>query len=205
MHDEDGTSTRSGSTEALLDLVLDNAASGSGVEDFLAGLAALAGQRLSRPDAEVTCGITLYRRRKPASTAGSGGGDARSSLQVALVLDAENSGVVRLYASDPGAFSDNDREAAEEFAAEASRAVLVVLQVARLSDARDDLAAAMQSRTIIDMAVGAIMSQNRCRRDTAFKILRNTSNNRNMKIRDVAAAVIAGIAGDTDMSARFDE
>ncbi len=202
---ENRTGTTSGSTGALLELVLDNAATGSEVEEFLAGLAALAGHRLSRPEADVTCGITLYRRRKPASTAGSGGDDARSSMQVALDLDAESSGVVCLYSSRPGAFSDADREAAEEFAAEASRAVLLVLQVAILSDARDDLAAAMQSRTIIDMAVGAIMSQNRCQRDIAFKILRNTSNNRNMKIRDVAAAVIAGIAGDTDMSARFDE
>ena len=58
----------------------------------------------------------------------------------------------------------------------------------------------MQSRTIIDMAIGAIMAQNRCGRDAAFKILRNTSNNRNLKIRDVAAAVVASIAGDTDMS-----
>ena len=63
----------------------------------------------------------------------------------------------------------------------------------------------MQSRTIIDMAIGAIMAQNRCRRDTAFKILRNTSNNRNMKIRDVAATLIGSIAGDTDTSARFED
>ncbi|MET4093859.1 ANTAR domain-containing protein [Arthrobacter sp. UYCu712] len=191
-------------TGTLLDLLLDNAAASSGMDDFLAELAVLAGHRFSRPGAEVSCGVTLYRRRKPASTAGSRGRDARSSIREDLVLDAENSGVVNVYSSRPGAFCGEDRAAAREFAADASRAPLIALQIARLSDSRDDLTAAMQSRTIIDMAVGAIMAQNRCQRDIAFKILRNTSNNRNMKIRDVAVAVVAGIAGDTDMSARFD-
>ncbi len=55
------------------------------------------------------------------------------------------------------------------------------------------------------MAIGAIMAQNRCSRAAAFKILRNTSNNRNVKIRDVAASVIPSIAGDEDLSPHFDE
>ncbi len=204
MH-QNSISTSAGSTGTLLGLVLDNAATDSGVDDFLAELAALAGHRFSRPGADVSCEVTLYRSRRPTSTAGSRGGDARSSVQEDLVLDAENSGVVSVYSSRPGAFCDEDRAAVRDFAADASRALLIALQIARLSESRDDLTAAMQSRTIIDMAVGAIMAQNRCQRDVAFKILRNTSNNRNMKIRDVAVAVVAGIAGDTDMSARFDE
>ena len=96
-------------------------------------------------------------------------------------------------------------ERAHRFAAEASPALLLALRISQLGESRDDLAAAMQSRTIIDLAIGAIMAQNRCGREAAFKILRNTSNNRNMKIRDVAAAVVASIAGDTDMTARFEE
>lgn len=137
--------------------------------------------------------------------AGSLGEGAGSVLRVPLVLDDENTGVLNLYSVRPDAFSDGETALAEAFAEQLSRSLLLALRLARLTQSRDDLAAAMQSRTVIDMAIGAIMAQNRCSRDAAFKILRNTSNNRNMKIRDVAASLISSIAGDEDLSPHFDE
>lgn len=196
---------RSSSTGTLLGLVLDSTDAGSGVEDFLAKLATATGQELSRPDREVTCAITVMRRKRPPSAAGSTLAGAGSSLRIPLTLDDETSAVVELHSSRPEAFSAEDAAEAQDFTAEASRALLLALRISQLNDSRDDLAAAMQSRTIIDMAIGAIMAQNRCRRDAAFKILLNTSNNRNMKIRDVAATLIGSIAGDTDTSARFED
>jgi len=189
----------------LLDLVLDNTEPGSGVDHFLARLAALAAEELSRPEREVTCGITVFRRKQPSSDWGSTGDGSASMLQVPLVLDDENSAVVNLYSTRTAAFSPDDVEHARQFGNDASRALLLALRFSQLRDSRDDIAAAMQSRTIIDLAIGAIMAQNRCGREAAFKILRNTSNNRNMKIRDVAAAVVASIAGDTDITARFED
>ncbi|HEX9086254.1 MAG TPA: ANTAR domain-containing protein [Arthrobacter sp.] len=195
----------SGSVSTLLELVLDSTEAGFGVGDLLAELASLAAKELSRPECEVSCRITLTRRKQPAAQAGSTGERSASTLRIPLVLDDENSAVVDFYSPRAEAFSNDGLEQAHQFAADAAQALLLALRITRLSDSRDDLAAAMQSRTIIDMAVGAIMAQNRCGRDAAFKILRNTSNNRNMKIRDVAAAVVASIAGDTDVSARFEE
>lgn len=197
--------TTSGSASTLLHLVLDSTELGAGVDDLLAELASLAAKELSRPEREVSCGITLHRRKQPTSEAGNAGGESASVLRIPLVLDDHSSAVVSFYSPRTEAFSDDDVERAGQFASDAARALLLALRISRLSDSRDDLAAAMQSRTIIDMAVGAVMAQNRCGRDAAFKILRNTSNNRNMKIRDVAAAVVASIAGDTDISARFEE
>jgi len=63
----------------------------------------------------------------------------------------------------------------------------------------------MQTRTVIDLATGAIMAQNRCTQDAAFKLLREASNTRNMKLRDVAAMVISSVAGVTDTFTYFDE
>lgn len=197
--------TISGGASTLLDLVLDSTGMGSGLDEFLAELASLAAEELSRPERPVSCGITVNLRKQPSAEVGSTGQGSASTLRVPLVLDEENSAVVNLYSPRTDAFSSGDHAYAQQFAADAARALLLALRISRLSDSRDDLAAAMQSRTIIDMAVGAIMAQNRCGRDYAFKILRNTSNNRNMKIRDVAAAVVASIAGDTDVSARFEE
>ena len=189
----------------LLGLLLAVTEAGSGVSEFLTGLVSLAAAELSRPERAVYCGITVVRRKQAALAAGSTGESCASSLQLPLELDGDYSAVVNFYSPGAAAFSNDDVEHAHHFAVEASRALLMALKVSLLRDSRDDLAAALESRTIIDLAIGAIMAQNRCGREAAFKILRNTSNNRNLKIRDVATAVVASIAGDTDVTARFDE
>ena len=189
----------------LLDLVLDSTESGSDAVDFLTGLASLTERELSRPEREVSCGITFDRRKQPAAVVGSTGEGSASNLRIPLELDGDDSAFVNLYSPQAGAFSGEDLAEARRFAADASRALLLALRISQLRESRQDLSAAMQSRTIIDMAIGAIMAQNRCGRDAAFKILRNTSNNRNLKIRDIAAGIVASIAGDTDITARFEE
>ncbi|MET3949312.1 GAF and ANTAR domain-containing protein [Arthrobacter sp. UYEF36] len=194
-----------GSAGTMLDLLLASTQAGSGVDDFLTELSGLAAEELSHPGRDVFCGLTVDRRKQPSSAAGSTGDGSASTLRIPLALDGESTAVISFYSPLVGAFSNDEVEQAHQFAAEASRALLLALSISQLGESRDDLAAAMQSRTTIDIAVGAIMAQNRCGRDAAFKILRNTSNNRNMKIRDVAAAVVASIAGDTDMTARFEE
>lgn len=197
--------TLRGSSGTLLEVLLEITREGAGVEDFLAGLASIAAAELSRPGREVSCGITFERRKQATIETGSTGDGAASILRIPLAVDADSSAVVTFYAPRTQPFSRDESERAHRFAADASAALLLSLEISQLSQSRADLAAAMQSRTTIDIAIGAIMAQNRCGREAAFKILRNTSNNRNMKIRDVAAAVVASIAGDTDMTARFEE
>jgi GAF domain-containing protein len=208
---DDRASTSSGITDPLLELVLaasdaaSDAEAEAGIDDFLTGLAAHAAWHFARPDRPVSCGISLFQRKKLPLDVGSSGAGAGSALRIPLVLDGGSTAVLELYSVRPDAFSDADADAAEAFAERASSFLLLALRLARLAESRDDLAAAMQSRTVIDLAVGAIMAQNRCGRDAAFKILRNTSNNRNLKIRDVAASLISSIAGDEDLSPHFDE
>jgi hypothetical protein len=194
-----------GRTHSLLGALLDLAREESGVKDFLEELAALAKEELSRPGHAVSCGITV-RQGKQAPIETCGGADASAtSLRIPLALDRDRSAVVNFYGPRAQTFSAEDSEKAHQFAADASPALLLAMEITKLRRSRSDLAAAMNSRTIIDIAVGVIMAQNRCGREGAFKILRNTSNNRNKKIRDVAASVVASIAGDTDLSARFEE
>jgi AmiR/NasT family two-component response regulator len=49
----------------------------------------------------------------------------------------------------------------------------------------------MDSRTTIDLAAGVVMGQNRCSQDAAMTILKAASNARNIKLRDIATAVVA--------------
>ena len=49
------------------------------------------------------------------------------------------------------------------------------------------------------------MAENRCTRDTAFNILTKASSTRNVKLREVAASVIASISGEKEIDTYFDE
>jgi hypothetical protein len=128
-----------------------------------------------------------------------------SILAVPLDLAGEAEAVMNLYSGCSNGFTDEDISTAEAFASQAATSLRLVLRIAQLSEARNDMAVAMQSRTVIDMAIGAIMAENRCSRDTAFKILTKASSTRNIKLRDVAAAVIASISGENQIDTYFDE
>ena len=117
----------------------------------------------------------------------------RSILAVPLDLAGEAQGVANLYSRRPNGFSDLDILTAENFVANASRSLRLALGMARLKGVHDDLVAAMQSRTIIDMAVGVIMAQNGSSQDDAVRILTRASNSRNIKLRDVASTVVDSV------------
>jgi len=57
------------------------------------------------------------------------------------------------------------------------------------------LRAALTSRPVIDQAIGILMAQQHCTAGQAFKILSIASQNRNVKLRRVAADIITGLTG----------
>lgn len=128
-----------------------------------------------------------------------------SVLAVPMDLAGEAEAVLNLYSGRVNGFSTDDVAAAEAFAGQTAGALRLVLRITQLSEAKSDLALALKSRTIIDMAVGAVMAENRCSRDTAFGILTKASNTRNIKLREVAAAVIRSISGEKEIDTYFDE
>ncbi len=133
-------------------------------------------------------------RRWPAYIGAISSTATRSVLAVPFPLEGESSAALNLYADVPEAFDDAAVESARFHAVSTSRALRLALRIASLTDARDDLAAALMGRTSIDIAVGIIMGENRCDQDAAVEIMRRASNARQMKLRDVAAAVIATVS-----------
>lgn len=128
-----------------------------------------------------------------------------SVLSIPVELEGDAQGVLTFYCSHPVDPRDNRVDVAETFVRRASKGLTLCLRMLRLEETRDGMTAAMQTRTVIDLATGAIMAQNRCTQDAAFKLLREASNTRNMKLRDVAAMVISSVAGVTDTFTYFDE
>ena len=84
---------------------------------------------------------------------------------------------------------------AQQFVDELAFTMPVALRLAQQSAEVSNLQEALASRSTIDQALGVLMAQNRCTRDEAFGILRRASQNRNVKLRDVAAAVIQRFTG----------
>ncbi|MCU1633620.1 MAG: Response regulator receiver protein [Micrococcaceae bacterium] len=117
----------------------------------------------------------------------------RSALGVPIPLDGVAAAGLNLYSPRPNAFDEAMIAAASELAREASRSLRMAVRVAHLSDTGAQLKEAMNSRTTIDVAAGIIMGQNRCSHDTAMTILKAASSGRNIKLGEIAAAVVASI------------
>jgi GAF domain-containing protein len=128
----------------------------------------------------------------------------RASLSLPLHAEQKVIGALNLYATRAGAFGPREQATAARFADEASRALTLAVRLAERSEMSENLQHALASRAVIDQALGIIMGQNRCTADEAFDILRTTSQNRNVKLRDIAAAMVAAVSGHTPVSgARF--
>lgn len=127
-----------------------------------------------------------------------------SILAVPFLSDGNARAGLNIYSTRAHGFSGIDIDRAEQFAIQANTSLRLALRIAQLTDARNDLTTAMKSRTTIDLAAGIIMAQNRCSQATAMSILKNASSARNIKLRDVAATVVASVSSDTTVNTHFE-
>jgi AmiR/NasT family two-component response regulator len=58
---------------------------------------------------------------------------------------------------------------------------------------------------VIYQALGVIMAQERCTQATAFELLRSASQNRNVKLRDIASAIVTSVSGEPPQPHAFEE
>ena len=120
-----------------------------------------------------------------------------SGLGIPIPLDAGANAGLNLYAPTADYFTAQDIAEAEALAREASKSLRMAVRIATLTDTSEHLKTAMSSRTIIDVAAGIIMSQNRCSHDTAMTILKAASSGRNLKLNAVAAKVVESLGQGT--------
>lgn len=128
----------------------------------------------------------------------------RSILAVPFHLEGGARAALNLYSDEARKFDDLI-ETAESFAVQASNALRLALRLAQHTNTEVNLKAAMASRTTIDLAVGIIMGQSRCSQNSAFEILRSDSSHRNIKVREVAAEVVASVGQNSEPSTHFQE
>lgn len=118
-----------------------------------------------------------------------------SSLSLPLARGGETIAALNLYSVHRAAFTGPARQTAEAFAAHCAAALAVSLR--RADDARSQrqLGEAMASRSVIDQAIGIVMGQQRCTASVAFDLLRQASQHRNVKLRQVASDIITNVTG----------
>ncbi|MCW2621852.1 MAG: hypothetical protein JWL64_1454 [Frankiales bacterium] len=113
-----------------------------------------------------------------------------SSLSVPLPEHAAVTGAINVYAEAAHAFDDASCDIAVTLASYTA----VALADARVFDSAkreaEALRRAMESRAVIEQAKGILMSERRCTAAAAFEVLVQLSQDTNVKLRDVAAAVV---------------
>ncbi|MEO6427364.1 GAF and ANTAR domain-containing protein [Arthrobacter sp. PAMC25284] len=119
----------------------------------------------------------------------------RSVLSVPFHLQGEAQAALNLYSDVPHKFDGDVAARARGFTREISQALRLAVRFALHTDSAINLRATLKSRTIIDMAVGIVMAQNRCSQEEAVRILTSASSNGNVKLRDIAASLVQSVSG----------
>ena len=118
-----------------------------------------------------------------------------SSLSMPVTVRGTTVAGLNLYAPTVRAFGPEKRAAAAAFAEAAGTAVGLALRLAEQEQLTEQLQQALVSRSVIDQALGIIMSGHKLDADEAFDILRKASQEQNVKLRAIAARLIQIVTG----------
>ena len=116
------------------------------------------------------------------------------SVSVGLPVADRVVGALNTYCRSE-AMSESSVELAEASAGYAAVALANAARYASTAERAENMAAAMRSRAVIEQAKGIIIATRHCGPDEAFAVLVKASQRRNMKLRDVAAAIVAASQG----------
>jgi hypothetical protein len=187
------------------------------VEQFLHEMAVLAARLVS---GGLSCGMTMQSNGRPMTVACSDPVAAqvdevqyqlddgpclhamRDGHMVRIEDTAEKAGWPEFeaqaasYARAASAFGAAEARRAENFAENASGALTLAIRLASHAALIEQLRSSLTSRTVIDHALGIIMAREHCTQARAFAILRTASQNSNVKLRDIASAVVTSVTGE---------
>lgn len=116
---------------------------------------------------------------------------ARSSMSYPLIAGEQALGALNLYAFEPVSRDAGLQARALQLADRAAGALAVGLRIAEDRSRDDTLREALSSRSVVDQAIGILMAQQRCSVEDAFSLLRQASQGRGLKLRDVAGQIVA--------------
>jgi GAF domain-containing protein len=120
----------------------------------------------------------------------------RSCLALPLESEGSRVGALNLYARDASAFGPSEAQRAAHFAESASSALTIAIRLASYAALVEQLRSSLVSRTVIDQALGIVMARESCTHAHAMSILRSASQRSNVKLRDIASAIVTSVTGE---------
>ncbi len=118
-----------------------------------------------------------------------------SSLSAPLPFQGRTIGALNNYAGSVDAFSADDVLTAEHIASYIGTAVMNADAHAGATASAEQMRAALDSRKVIDMALGILIARHHCSPDEAFALLSKASQNHNRKLRDLAQSLVESEGG----------
>ncbi|MFE9707017.1 GAF and ANTAR domain-containing protein [Streptomyces sp. NPDC005930] len=128
--------------------------------------------------------------RWPAYTEYALATGVRCVLALPLAVKGETSAALNLYGLEPDSLAGG-RDETRAFAERVSDAVDEALRIERQQASAADVRTALLSRSVIDQAIGMLMARERIDAHRAMERLRRISQDRNVKLRDLCAQVVA--------------
>ena len=119
----------------------------------------------------------------------------RSMLAFVLQI-GDTFGALNLYAKRPAAFSAHDEEVGAILAAFASAILTRTHQLELEQNHVRRLERALDSRTVIGVAIGILMEREGRTEEEAFDLLRRASQNLNVKVREIAGRIVTQTSAD---------
>lgn len=127
------------------------------------------------------CEEPRWPRWSPAATEATG---MRSLMSFQLFTTGHTMGAMNLYSRKPGAYTADDEHVGTALAAHVAVALAAANQIEQLNEA-------VTHRTMIGQAQGILMERFGIDGDRAFQVMVRVSQQRNVKLHDIAAEVVA--------------
>jgi GAF domain-containing protein len=131
--------------------------------------------------------------RWPMFTAAIQGGGIQSLLAVPLLSSTRCFGALNLYGRHRHAFDHADLVLVRLAASRAADAIGAVVDIDGAREVAAQMEQAMASRAVIEQAKGVLMGRHALDEKEAFDVLRRQSQNRNVKLRTLAAEVVSEV------------
>lgn len=118
----------------------------------------------------------------------------RQTIAMGLPVGDRTIGGLNFYRSDAGPVPEAIEHQLRAFVGSAAAVVNNLDSYARATAETAQLRLAMDSRAVIEQAKGVLMAREHCSADEAFALLTRVSQHQQLKLRDVAAAVVADVS-----------
>jgi hypothetical protein len=146
-----------------------------------------------------SCPDTLQERRWPEFAAAALRQGVRCSLSLAHRSGAE-AVCLSMYGARPGTLGQDAVEGAERLLSLGRAVVGIASDYGEARRTARQLRDAAESRAVVDQAKGILMHAFGCSADEALKRMRQVSQERNMRVTEVAAKVVSSSAGGAGLA-----